>query len=62
MGELRATSGKRVAGRIITGPTEEMREVGHLIGRVINNIDDESVIAEVSEEVVRLTDAHPIYE
>jgi glycine hydroxymethyltransferase len=41
---------------------DEMREVGHLIGRVIDNIDNESVIAEVSEEIDRLTDAHPIYE
>ncbi|MFW5900456.1 MAG: serine hydroxymethyltransferase [Halodesulfurarchaeum sp.] len=40
----------------------EMREVGQLIGRVIDNIDDESVIAEVSEEVDRLTDDHPLYE
>ena len=40
----------------------EMREVGQLIGRVIDNIDDESVIAEVSDEVDRLTDAHPLYE
>ena len=41
---------------------EEMREVGQLIGRVLDNIDDESVIAEVSEEVDRLTDEFPLYE
>ena len=40
----------------------EMREVGQLIGRVLDNIDDESVIAEVSEEVDRLTDEFPLYE
>ncbi|MGM0371605.1 MAG: serine hydroxymethyltransferase [Halobacteriota archaeon] len=40
----------------------EMREVGQLIGRVIDNIDDESVIEEVAAEVDRLTDDHPLYE
>ena len=40
----------------------EMREVGQLIGRVLDNIDDESVIAAVSEEVDRLTDEYPLYE
>ncbi|MDZ7850480.1 MAG: serine hydroxymethyltransferase [Halodesulfurarchaeum sp.] len=39
----------------------EMREVGQLIGRVLDNIDDESVLTEVSEEVDRLTDEHPLY-
>ncbi|MEF8771092.1 serine hydroxymethyltransferase [Halodesulfurarchaeum sp.] len=39
----------------------EMREVGALISRVLDNIEDESVIAEVSEEVERLTDEHPLY-
>jgi glycine hydroxymethyltransferase len=41
---------------------DEMREVGQLIGRVLDNIDDESVIAEVSEDVDRLTDEYPLYE
>ncbi|MFB6110117.1 MAG: serine hydroxymethyltransferase [Halodesulfurarchaeum sp.] len=40
----------------------EMREVGQLIGRVLDNIDDESVIDEVGEEVDRLTDEYPLYE
>ena len=40
----------------------EMREVGQLIGRVIDNVEDESVIQEVSEEVDRMTDDHPLYE
>ncbi|AOW79863.1 serine hydroxymethyltransferase [Halodesulfurarchaeum formicicum] len=40
----------------------EMREVGQLIGRVIDNIDDASVIEEVAAEVDRLTDDHPLYE
>jgi glycine hydroxymethyltransferase len=41
---------------------EDMREVGQLIGRVIDNIDDESVIESVGEEVDRLTDEYPLYE
>ncbi len=40
----------------------EMREVGQLIGRVIDNIDDESVLEEVSAAVDSLTDEHPLYE
>ncbi|MFP4530658.1 MAG: serine hydroxymethyltransferase [Halodesulfurarchaeum sp.] len=40
---------------------DEMREVGQLIGRVIDNIDDEGVLDEVSDEVDRLTDEHPLY-
>jgi glycine hydroxymethyltransferase len=40
----------------------EMREVGQLIGRVIDNVDDESVIQAVGEEVDRMTDEHPLYE
>jgi glycine hydroxymethyltransferase len=41
---------------------EDMREVGQLIGRVIDNIDDESVIESVGEAVDRLTDEYPLYE
>ncbi len=39
----------------------ETREVGDLIARVVDAHDDEDVVAEVSERVDELTDAHPLY-
>jgi len=39
----------------------DLRTVGDLIGRVIDNIGDEDVYAEVREEVDRLTDENPLY-
>ncbi|ELZ78670.1 serine hydroxymethyltransferase [Haloferax larsenii JCM 13917] len=41
---------------------EETREVGELIVKVVNNHDDEDVLAEVSERVQELCDDHPLYE
>jgi glycine hydroxymethyltransferase len=41
---------------------EEMREVGELIYRVVDNHDDEEAIAAVAERVTELTDEHPLYE
>jgi truncated hemoglobin YjbI len=40
----------------------EMRTVADCIARVIDNVDDEGVKAEVAETVTGLCDAHPIYE
>ncbi|WP_348610306.1 serine hydroxymethyltransferase [Halobaculum rarum] len=40
----------------------DCREVGDLIHRVVDNVADEDVIAEVRERVDELTDAHPLYE
>ncbi|GAA0258350.1 serine hydroxymethyltransferase [Halobaculum roseum] len=40
----------------------DCREVGDLIHRVVDNVGDESVIAEVRDRVDELTDAHPLYE
>ncbi|ERH11409.1 MAG: glycine/serine hydroxymethyltransferase [halophilic archaeon J07HB67] len=40
----------------------ELREVGELIARVVDNHDDESVIAEVRERVDELTDEFPLYD
>ncbi|ELZ94262.1 serine hydroxymethyltransferase [Haloferax mucosum ATCC BAA-1512] len=41
---------------------DETREVGELIVKVVNNHDDEDVLAEVSERVQELCDAHSLYE
>ncbi|WP_435095348.1 serine hydroxymethyltransferase [Halarchaeum sp. P4] len=41
---------------------EEMRKVGDLITRVVDNIGDEEVYAEVAAEVQELCDDHPLYE
>ena len=41
---------------------EAIAEVGDLIYRVVDNHDDAEVIAEVSERVDELCDAHPLYE
>jgi len=41
---------------------DDMRQVGQLIGRVLDNIDDDDVIAEVAAEVDELTDEYPLYE
>jgi glycine hydroxymethyltransferase len=40
---------------------EACREVGDLIYRVVDNGDDEAVIADVRDRVDELTDAHPLY-
>jgi glycine hydroxymethyltransferase len=40
----------------------ELREVGDLIYRVVDNHDDESEIAAVRDRVSELTDEHPLYE
>ncbi|MFW6321520.1 MAG: serine hydroxymethyltransferase [Halohasta sp.] len=42
--------------------TEEIAEVGELIYRVVDNHDDEDVIAEVGERVDELCADHPLYE
>ncbi|EMA41919.1 serine hydroxymethyltransferase [Halobiforma nitratireducens] len=41
---------------------KDCREVGDLIARVIDNLEDEAVIAEVREEVERLCEENPLYE
>ena len=41
---------------------ETMAEVGDLIYTVVDNHDDESVIADVSDRVDELCDEHPLYE
>ncbi|WP_416841126.1 serine hydroxymethyltransferase [Haloferax sp. DFSO52] len=41
---------------------DEMREVGELIVKVVNNPEDDDVLAEVSESVQKLCDANPLYE
>ncbi|MFC7201974.1 serine hydroxymethyltransferase [Haloferax namakaokahaiae] len=41
---------------------EATREVGELIVKVVNDHDDEDVLAEVSERVQELCDDHPLYE
>jgi len=40
----------------------ELREVGELIARVVDNHDDESVIADVRDRVAALTDEFPLYD
>ena len=39
-----------------------METVADLIARVVDNLEDEAVLAEVAEAVDRLTDDHPLYE
>ncbi|QLG26682.1 serine hydroxymethyltransferase [Halorarum halophilum] len=41
---------------------DDLREVGDLIYRVVDDVEDESVIADVRDRVAELTDAHPLYE
>ncbi|KAB1188181.1 MULTISPECIES: serine hydroxymethyltransferase [Haloferax] len=41
---------------------DEMREVGELIVKVVNNPEDDDVLADVSDSVQELCDAHPLYE
>ena len=41
---------------------DEMREVGELIVEVVDAPEDDDVLAEVSERVQELCDAHPLYE
>jgi glycine hydroxymethyltransferase len=42
--------------------SEEMREVAELIVRVLDNVDDDEVVAEVGDRVQELCDDHPLYE
>jgi glycine hydroxymethyltransferase len=39
-----------------------IRQVGDLIYRVVDNVDDEDVLAEVSDEVDELCEVYPLYE
>ncbi|KAB1193984.1 aminotransferase class I/II-fold pyridoxal phosphate-dependent enzyme [Haloferax sp. MBLA0076] len=41
---------------------EEIREVGELIVKVVNDPEDDDVLADVSDSVQELCDAHPLYE
>ncbi|WP_411966766.1 serine hydroxymethyltransferase [Haloferax sp. YSSS75] len=41
---------------------DEMREVGELIVKVVNDPEDDDVLAEVSDRVQALCDANPLYE
>jgi glycine hydroxymethyltransferase len=41
---------------------DEIREVGELIVKVVNDPEDDDVLAEVSDRVQELCDAHPLYE
>jgi len=67
-GETRSpfvTSGIRAGTPALTTrgfDEEDCRYVGDLIARVINNIDDEDVKAEVAEDVQALCEANPLYE
>jgi glycine hydroxymethyltransferase len=67
-GETRSpfvTSGFRAGTPALTTrgfDEEDCRYVGDLIARVVNNIDDEDVKAEVAEDVQALCDANPLYE
>jgi glycine hydroxymethyltransferase len=58
------TSGIRVGSPAITTrgfDAEDAKLVGELIGRVIFNRDDDKVLAEVSDTVRTLIEAHPLY-
>jgi glycine hydroxymethyltransferase len=64
-GSAMEPSGIRIGSPALTTrgfDEEDMREVGQLIGRVIDNIGDEAVYEEVSAEVDRLAEENPIYE
>jgi glycine hydroxymethyltransferase len=41
---------------------DAMRQVGDLIYRVVDNVDDEDVIAEVSDDVDELCEVYPLYD
>ncbi|WP_135824409.1 serine hydroxymethyltransferase [Halorussus ruber] len=67
-GETRSpfvTSGIRAGTPALTTrgfDEEDCRYVGDLIARVVNNVGDEDVKAEVAEDVQELCDANPLYE
>jgi glycine hydroxymethyltransferase len=67
-GETRSpfvTSGIRAGTPALTTrgfDEEDCRYVGDLIARVINNVGDEDVKAEVAEDVQELCEANPLYE
>ncbi len=58
------TSGIRIGTPALTTRgfgTEEMRRVGHLIGRVIANLGDEATITAVRAEVTAMAESFPLY-
>ena len=67
-GETRSpfvTSGIRAGTPALTTrgfDEDDCRYVGDLIARVVNNVDDEDVKAEVAEDVQELCEANPLYE
>ncbi|WP_134671898.1 serine hydroxymethyltransferase [Halorussus marinus] len=67
-GETRSpfvTSGIRAGTPALTTrgfDEDDCRYVGDLIARVVNNVDDEDVKAEVAEDVKALCEANPLYE
>ncbi|UWG48436.1 Glycine/serine hydroxymethyltransferase [Halanaeroarchaeum sp. HSR-CO] len=67
-GETRSAfdpSGIRIGTPALTArgfDEEAMETVADLIARVVDNVEDEAVLAEVAAEVDSLTDAHPLYE
>lgn len=66
-GETRSpfvTSGIRVGSAAMTTrgfSEDEAREIGELIAKTVNNIDDETVLTQVKGRVGELIDAHPLY-
>ncbi|WP_433624118.1 serine hydroxymethyltransferase [Halomicrococcus sp. NG-SE-24] len=67
-GETRSpfvTSGIRAGTPALTTrgfDADDMREVGDLIAKVVDNVDDEDVRADAAERVQKLCDANPLYE
>ncbi len=58
------TSGIRIGTPAVTTrgmKEDEMREIARMIHRVLTNIDDESVIADVKDKVKQMCEAFPLY-
>lgn len=58
------TSGIRIGGAAITSRgigVKESKKIAELMIKTLENYQDESVLAEVRQEVKAITDAHPLY-
>ncbi len=59
----RVTSGVRIGTPSVTSRgmgEDEMREIGRLIIRTLQNVDDEAVLSQVSDDVLQLTSRFPV--
>lgn len=57
-------SGLRIGSPTMTtrgAKEEEMKHIGHLLGRTLNNKNNPAVLAEIKEEIYKIATSHPMF-